>query len=58
MYGACSQYLFHATDTTGGEFMIMLPLLLVVLVFGTMSDDILEDIHVAVSQLIYTKSLL
>jgi NADH:ubiquinone oxidoreductase subunit 4 (subunit M) len=34
--------------------MIMLPLLLVAVVFGIMPNIILGDIHVAVSQLLYT----
>ena len=53
-YGSYSRYLSYTTDINRREFMIMLPLLLVAVVFGIMPNIILGDIHVAVSQLLYT----
>lgn len=53
-FGSYSQYLSFTTDVTRREFMLMLPLLLVALIFGIMPNIILSDLHVAVTQLLYT----
>lgn len=53
-YGAYSRYLSFTTDITRREFMLMLPLLFVAFVFGVVPNLILGDIHVAVSDLLYT----
>lgn len=55
-YGAYSQYLSFTTDVTRREFMVLLPLLLVAVIFGIMPNIILNDLHVAVTQLLYTTS--
>jgi NADH-ubiquinone oxidoreductase chain 4 len=52
-YGAYSRYLSFTTDISRREFMLMVPLLLVALVFGIIPNIILGDIHVAVTQLLY-----
>ena len=53
-FGAYSRYLSYTTDITRREFMLMLPLLLVAVIFGIMPNIILADLHVAVSGLLYT----
>lgn len=53
-FGAYSQYLSNTTDISRREFMVMLPLLLVALIFGIMPNIIFTDLHVAVTQLLYT----
>jgi NADH-ubiquinone oxidoreductase chain 4 len=53
-YGAYSRYLSYTTDISRREFMLMLPLLLVAVIFGIMPNIILADLHVAVSGLLYT----
>jgi NADH-ubiquinone oxidoreductase chain 4 len=55
-YGSYSQYLSFTTDVSRREFMLMLPLLLVAVIFGIMPNIILNDLHVAVTQLLYTTS--
>jgi len=55
-YGAYSQYLSFTTDVTRREFMVLLPLLAVALIFGIMPNIIFNDLHVAVTQLLYTSS--
>lgn len=52
-FGAYSRYLSYTTDISRREFMLMLPLLTVALVFGIIPNIILGDLHVAVSQLLY-----
>ena len=53
-FGAYSQYLSFTTDISRREFMVMLPLLLVAVIFGILPNIILNDLHVAVTQLLYT----
>jgi NADH-ubiquinone oxidoreductase chain 4 len=53
-FGAYSRYLSYTTDINRREFMLLLPLLLVALVFGIIPNIILGDLHVAVSDLLYT----
>src|SRR6478609_10753979 len=53
-YGAYSRYLSYTADISRREFMLMLPLLLVAVIFGIMPNIILADLHVAVSGLLYT----
>jgi len=48
-YGAYSRYLSYTTDISRREFMLMLPLLLVAVIFGIMPNIILAD-----SGLLYT----
>ena len=52
-FGAYSQYLSFTNDITRREFMVMLPLLLVAVIFGILPNVIFSDLHVAVSDLIY-----
>jgi NADH-ubiquinone oxidoreductase chain 4 len=52
-FGAYSQYLSYTTDISRREYMVMLPLLLVTLIFGIMPNIIFTDLHVAVTELLY-----
>jgi NADH-ubiquinone oxidoreductase chain 4 len=52
-FGAYSQYLSYTTDISRREYMVMLPLLLVALIFGIMPNIIFTDLHVAVTELLY-----
>lgn len=52
-FGAYSQYLSFTTDISRREFMLVLPMLLVALIFGIMPNVIFTDLHVAVTQLLY-----
>lgn len=53
-FGAYSQYLSYTTDISRREFMVMFPLLLVAVIFGIMPNIILNDLHVVVTDLLYT----
>jgi NADH-ubiquinone oxidoreductase chain 4 len=53
-YGAYSRYLTYTTDVSRREFVLLVPLLLVALIFGIVPNLILSDLHVAVSTLLYT----
>lgn len=53
-FGAYSQYLSFTTDISRREFMLLLPLLLLTFIFGIVPNIILSDIHVSVTQLLYT----
>lgn len=53
-FGAYSKYLSYTTDISRREFMLLVPLLLTAVVFGIIPNVILGDLHVAVSQLLYT----
>jgi len=55
-FGAYSRYLSYTTDVSRREFMLLLPLLFVAVVFGIVPNIILNDIHVSVSELLYTTS--
>lgn len=52
-FGAVSEYITTAKDVTRREFMLLLPLLLLTLVFGICPNVILNDLHVGVTQLLY-----
>lgn len=53
-FGAYSQYLSFTNDITRREFMVMLPMLFTAFLFGIMPNIILTDLHVAVTQLLYS----
>jgi len=53
-FGSYSQYLSYTTDITRREFMLLLPMLLTAFVFGIMPNIILDDLHVSVTQLLYS----
>lgn len=53
-FGTYSQYLSYTTDISRREFMVLVPLLSVALIFGIMPNIIFSDIHVAVTQLLYS----
>nr|YP_009531540.1 NADH dehydrogenase subunit 4 [Hannaella oryzae]AXY96240.1 NADH dehydrogenase subunit 4 [Hannaella oryzae] len=53
-FGAVSEYITTAKDVTRREFMLLLPLLLVAVVFGICPNVILNDLHVGVTQLLYS----
>lgn len=51
--GAWSPYLGYAVDLTRREFMVLLPLLFCMFLFGIFPNIILSDIHYSVSTLLY-----
>lgn len=53
-FGEYSKYLSYTTDITRREFVILGTLLGLALVFGIMPNIILSDLHVAVTQLLFT----
>jgi NADH-ubiquinone oxidoreductase chain 4 len=53
-FGSYSQYLSYTTDITRREFMVVVPMLLTAFVFGIMPNIILDDLHVSVTQLLYS----
>jgi NADH-ubiquinone oxidoreductase chain 4 len=53
-YGAHSKYLAVTSDITRREFMLLLPLLIATVAFGVYPNIILNNLHLAVSSLIYT----
>nr|YP_010568252.1 NADH dehydrogenase subunit 4 [Cutaneotrichosporon mucoides]UZC57685.1 NADH dehydrogenase subunit 4 [Cutaneotrichosporon mucoides] len=55
-FGAYSQYLAKAKDVTRREFMLLFTLLLPAFVLGIFPNIILNDLHVAVTNLLYTVS--
>nr|YP_762696.1 NADH:ubiquinone oxidoreductase subunit 4 [Ustilago maydis]Q0H8X6.1 RecName: Full=NADH-ubiquinone oxidoreductase chain 4; AltName: Full=NADH dehydrogenase subunit 4 [Ustilago maydis 521]AAZ67012.1 NADH:ubiquinone oxidoreductase subunit 4 [Ustilago maydis] len=55
-FGAWSKYLNYTTDLTRREFMLLLPLLFVAVVFGIFPNIILDSIHASTSGLIYSAS--
>lgn len=56
-FGAWSPYLNYTTDITRREFMLLIPLLFVAVVFGIFPNIVLDTIHVSTSTLLYTVSL-
>lgn len=55
-FGSYSQYLAKAKDVTRREFMLLFTLLLPAFVLGIFPNIILNDLHVAVTNLLYTVS--
>jgi NADH-ubiquinone oxidoreductase chain 4 len=53
-YGAYSKYLSFTTDINRREFMLLVPLLALAVLFGIIPNIILTDLHVAVTSLLYT----
>lgn len=53
--GSWSPYLGYAPDINREEFMVLLPLLILTVLFGIYPDIILTDLHGAVSDLLYTQ---
>jgi len=53
-FGSYSQYLSYTTDITRREFMVVVPMLLAAFLFGIMPNIILTDLHVSVTQLLYS----
>jgi NADH-ubiquinone oxidoreductase chain 4 len=51
--GAWSPYLGYAIDVTRREFMVLLPLLFTMFLFGVFPNIILTDLHYSVSTLLY-----
>jgi NADH-ubiquinone oxidoreductase chain 4 len=51
--GAWSPYLGYAIDVTRREFMVLLPLLFTMFLFGLFPNIILTDLHYSVSTLLY-----
>lgn len=52
--GSWSPYLGYAVDMTRREFMVLLPLLFTMFLFGLFPNIILTDLHYSVSTLLYT----
>lgn len=53
-FGAWSKYLNYTTDLTRREFMLLLPLLFVAVVFGIFPNIILDSVHASTSGLLYS----
>lgn len=53
-FGAWSKYLNYTTDITRREFMLLLPLLFVAVVFGIFPNIILDSVHASTSTLLYS----
>lgn len=56
-YGAYSRYLSFTNDISRREFLLLIPLLALAVVFGIIPNIILTDLHVAVSNLLYLPSV-
>jgi NADH-ubiquinone oxidoreductase chain 4 len=56
-FGTYSNYLSFTSDISRREFILLLPLLILTVLFGIMPNIILNDLHVSVSNLIYEISL-
>lgn len=54
-FGSYSLYLSHTYDITRREFMLLLPLLIITVLLGIIPNVILNDIHVAVTDLIFVR---
>ena len=52
-FGEYSNYLSYTIDITRREFIVLIPLLLIALIFGIMPNIILNDLHISVTQLLY-----
>lgn len=55
-FGAWSKYLNYTIDITRREFMLLLPLLFVAVVFGIFPNIILDSVHASTSGLLYSIS--
>lgn len=53
-FGAWSKYLNYTTDLTRREFMLLLPLLFVAVVFGIFPNILLDSVHASTSGLLYS----
>ncbi|CBQ72563.1 NADH:ubiquinone oxidoreductase chain 4 (mitochondrion) [Sporisorium reilianum SRZ2] len=53
-FGGWSKYLNYTTDLTRREFMLLLPLLFVAVVFGIFPNIILDSVHASTSGLLYS----
>ena len=53
-FGAWSKYLNYTTDLTRREFMLLLPLLFVAVLFGIFPNIILDSVHASTSGLLYS----
>ena len=56
-FGSWSKYLNYTTDLTRREFMLLLPLLFVAVVFGIFPTIILDSVHASTSGLLYSIEL-
>lgn len=56
-FGSWSKYLNYTTDLTRREFMLLLPLLFVAVVFGIFPNIILDSVHASTSGLLYSINL-
>ena len=53
-FGSWSKYLNYTTDLTRREFMLLLPLLFVAVVFGIFPNILLDSVHASTSGLLYS----
>ncbi|SAM86562.1 NADH-ubiquinone oxidoreductase chain 4 (mitochondrion) [Ustilago bromivora] len=53
-FGSWSKYLNYTTDLTRREFLLLLPLLFVAVVFGIFPNIILDSVHATTSGLLYS----
>ena len=56
-FGASSKYLKYTTDINRREFMILLPLIIIAIIFGIFPNIVLDTLHASVSTLIYTNTM-
>lgn len=56
-FGASSKYLKYTTDLNRREFMVLLPLIIIAIIFGIFPNIVLDTLHASVSTLIYTNSI-
>ncbi|POS82022.1 NADH:ubiquinone oxidoreductase subunit 4 (mitochondrion) [Erysiphe pulchra] len=53
-FGGWSYYLNYTTDISRREFMVLIPLLIVAVVFGVFPNIVLDQVHASASTLIYS----
>lgn len=56
-FASWSHYIHYTTDITRREFMLILPLLIIAILFGIFPNVILDEIHTSSSTLLYTVAL-
>ena len=56
-FGSYSQYLSYSSDVSRREFILLLPLLILTILFGIMPNIILNDLHIPVTLLLYNTPL-
>lgn len=52
-FGSYSEYLTYTTDLNRIEYIILLPLLIIAILFGVCPNIVLGNLHISISTLIY-----